>query len=427
MSRARGAARRRVPVGAVRPRNPFRDPSIIFPFEKAEMMSKLKVLSVMGTRPEGIKMAPIIRRLKEFPERVESKVCVTGQHRELLDQVLEVFRIHPDYDLNLMGAHQDLFDTTVKVLTGMKTLLKDERPDLVLVQGDTTTTMAAALAAYYFQLRLGHVEAGLRTGYKHAPFPEEVNRVIAGAVADIHFAPTEIAYKNLVRSGVDSSKVLISGNTVVDALLEVSARINADRELRTSLDQQFTFLDSARQLILVTGHRRESFGKGFENICSALLAIAREHPSVQLCYPVHLNPRVQEPVYSILGSAKRRNIHLIEPLGYVSFVYLMMRSHFILTDSGGVQEEAITLRKPVLVMRDVTERPEGIEVGAARLVGRSVESIVAGASALLKEETLYRQMTSANNPYGDGKAAVRIVDKILTLQDVGGENLPPSR
>ena len=367
----------------------------------------MKVLSVFGTRPEAIKMAPVIKELEKYPQSFESVVCVTAQHRQMLDQVLELFDIRPSYDLDIMKPGQDLFDVTCHVLQGLKPVLDAEKPDIVLVHGDTTTTMAASLAAFYSRIRVGHVEAGLRTGNKLAPFPEEVNRRVAGVLADLHFAPTEWAKGNLLAEGVAERLVTVTGNTVIDALVAVADRVHHDAALRSRFEAQFSFLDPARRLILVTGHRRENFGDGFEQICHALADIADAAPDVEILYPVHLNPNVQEPVRRILGDSRR--IHLIEPLDYLPFVYLMEGCYLIVTDSGGVQEEAPSLGKPVLVMRDTTERPEAVEAGTVKLVGANREKIVSEALLLLNDGAAYEAMRRAHNPYGDGRAASRIV------------------
>lgn len=368
----------------------------------------LKILSVFGTRPEAIKMAPVIKELGKHPEIFQSLVCVTAQHRQMLDQVLNLFEIKPDFDLDIMRPGQDLFDVTCNVLQGLKGVLVQVKPDLVLVHGDTTTTMAATIASYYSRIRVGHVEAGLRTHDKYAPFPEEINRRVTGAVADLHFAPTAAARDNLLAEGVAESCIHVTGNTVVDALLSVSARIAEDDNLRVRFEREFSFLDSSKKLILVTGHRRENFGAGFENICQALADIAASRDDVEILYPVHLNPNVQEPVRRILGDGTRTNIHLIEPVDYLPFVYLMNRSYLIITDSGGVQEEAPSLGKPVLVMRDTTERPEAVEAGTVRLVGTDCARIVSEARSLLEDTEAYQRMALAHNPYGDGRAAQRI-------------------
>jgi len=355
-------------------------------------------------------MAPVINELRKHPDKFITKVCVTAQHRQMLDQVLHLFGIVPDYDLDIMKPGQSLFDITSNILLGLKPVLAEDRPDIVLVHGDTTTTMSASLAAYYCQIPVGHVEAGLRTHNKYAPFPEEINRRITGALAEIHFAPTEGAKINLLNEGTPAAAITVTGNTVIDALLNVVRRIHEEPELSRQLDQDFAFLDPAKKLILVTGHRRENFGTGFENICSALADIVRLHPEVEILYPVHLNPHVQEPVRRILRDLK--NVHLIEPVDYLPFVYLMNRAHLIITDSGGVQEEAPSLGKPVLVMRDTTERPEAVDAGTVILVGTDRQRIVDEASRLLNDAGAYRAMSLAHNPYGDGKAVERIVEHL---------------
>lgn len=371
-----------------------------------------KILSIFGTRPEAIKMAPVIQELERHPSLFQSVVCVTAQHRQMLDQVLNLFDIRPDDDLDIMRPKQDLFDVTCNVLQGLKKVLVAQKPDLVMVHGDTTTAMAASLAAFYCQIRVGHVEAGLRTHNKYAPFPEELNRRLAGVLSDLHFAPTESARQNLLREGVGAERIVVTGNTVIDALQIVASRLSQDAALRQSMDARFAFLDSGKRLILVTGHRRENFGFGFESICQALADIAQRFDQVEILYPVHLNPQVQEPVQRLLGDGALGNIHLIEPVDYLPFVYLMNRAHFIITDSGGVQEEAPALGKPVLVMRDTTERPEAVAAGTVRLVGADRARIVAEAALLLEDDTAYRQMTHAHNPYGDGSAAKRIVAQL---------------
>lgn len=356
-------------------------------------------------------MAPVVNALRRGGA-FEVKVCVTAQHRQMLDQVLALFGIVPDFDLDIMRAGQDLSDITSNVLLGLRPVLRAYRPNIVLVHGDTTTTLAASLAAYYEKTSVGHVEAGLRTGNIYSPWPEEINRRLTGSVASIHFSPSDSARLNLVREGVDPGRIHITGNTVIDALLDVINKIRADSVLRTSLDDQFSVLNAGKRLILVTGHRRENFGKGFEQICEAIGTIAARG-DVEIIYPVHLNPNVQAPVRRILGGIK--GVHLIEPLDYLPFIYLMNRCDFILTDSGGVQEEAPSLGKPVLVMRDTTERPEAIEAGTARLVGTDRGSIVGAANELLDSPRSYRAMSQAHNPYGDGSASDRIF-KILEEQ-----------
>ena len=373
----------------------------------------LKVISVFGTRPEAIKMASVVKELGKYSDTIISKVCVTAQHRQMLDQVLDLFEIRPDYDLDIMKPGQDLFDVTCSVLHGLKAVFEQERPDIVLVHGDTTTTMAASLAAYYCRLAVGHVEAGLRTGNKFAPFPEEINRKVAGVLADLHFAPTAWARENLLAEGVSSEVIYVTGNTVIDSLLTVADKVRHDDAIRKDMAQTFSFLNSDKRLILVTGHRRENFGKGFEQICRALAEIADSREEIEILYPVHLNPNVREPVQRLLGKVRHNNIHLIEPVDYIPFVWLMDRSCLIITDSGGVQEEAPSLGKPVLVMRDTTERPEALKAGTVILVGTDSGKIVQETFKLLDDDTAYQRMSQAHNPYGDGHAAGRIVDVLL--------------
>lgn len=363
-----------------------------------------KILITFGTRPEAIKMAPLVAVLKS-DDTFDVKVCVTAQHRQMLDQVLDLFKIVPDFDLNLMQPGQDLTDITSNVLLGMRGVLCQWRPDWVLVHGDTTTTFAAALSAYYEKIAVGHVEAGLRTGNIYSPWPEEMNRKLAGAITSLHFAPTERARQNLLLENVVAEKIDVTGNTVVDALLQVVDRVRSDELLKESLAKQFSFLDMSKRLILVTGHRRENFGEGFERVCMALKQLS-ERDDLEIVYPVHLNPNVQEPVRRILSGSSR--IHLIEPLDYLPFVYLMDRSTLIITDSGGVQEEAPSLGKPVLVMRDSTERPEAVDAGTVKLVGTDERAIVNEANKLLDDADAYQIMSQAHNPYGDGNAAKRI-------------------
>jgi len=367
----------------------------------------LKVLTVFGTRPEAIKMAPLVLAL-QGDARFESALCVTGQHREMLDQVLSLFALTPDYDLNIMKPGQDLTDVTSAILQGMRGVLADAKPDLVLVHGDTATTFATSLAAYYQQIPVGHVEAGLRTGNLYSPWPEEANRKLTGVLAAMHFAPTQKSADNLLAEGVTGSAVHITGNTVIDALFKIVERFDKDAELAGSLAESFPFLNPDRRVILVTGHRRESFGGGFERICEALNLTAKAFPDVDIVYPVHLNPNVQEPVNRLLSGLD--NVHLIEPLDYLPFVYLMSRSYLILTDSGGIQEEAPSLGKPVLVMRDTTERPEALEAGTVELVGTDVERMVDRLEALLMDQVTYNRMSLAHNPYGDGQACTRILN-----------------
>jgi UDP-N-acetylglucosamine 2-epimerase (non-hydrolysing) len=370
---------------------------------------RVKVLSVFGTRPEAIKMAPLVHALNDAAG-IEARVCVTAQHREMLDQVLNLFDITPDYDLNIMKHGQSLNDVSVSILLGMKPILEAFQPDIVLVHGDTATTFAASLAAYYQQIPIGHVEAGLRTGNLYSPWPEEGNRKLTGAIAELHFAPTATSKQNLVNEGVVGDGLVITGNTVIDALLMIKSRLADDVTLTAQLAEKFPQLDPNKKLILVTGHRRESFGGGFERICEALAEIANNHPETQVLYPVHLNPNVREPVNRILKDVG--NVHLIEPQDYLPFVYLMDQAHIILTDSGGIQEEAPSLGKPVLVMRDTTERPEAVQAGTVKLVGTDKARIVAAVESLLSDDNEYQQMSRAHNPYGDGNACARIINKI---------------
>ncbi|EMK3269966.1 UDP-N-acetylglucosamine 2-epimerase (non-hydrolyzing) [Vibrio vulnificus] len=373
-------------------------------------MSKKKVLTVFGTRPEAIKMAPLVHALAA-DERFEAKCCVTAQHREMLDQVLELFEIKPDYDLNLMQPGQTLNDVTARILLELKPVLQEFKPNVILVHGDTATTFAASLAAYYEQIEVGHVEAGLRTGNIYSPWPEEANRRLTGALTKYHFAPTDTSKQNLLRENFAEEYISVTGNTVIDALLMVQNRIKNDSELNEELRAKFPFLDDSKKLILVTGHRRESFGGGFERICEALAITAKQHPEVQILYPMHLNPNVREPVNRILADVD--NVHLIEPQQYLPFVYLMTRANIILTDSGGIQEEAPSLGKPVLVMRDTTERPEAVAAGTVKLVGTDVDKIVSNLHVLLTDENAYQEMSFAHNPYGDGKACQRILNKLV--------------
>ncbi|MDR1582746.1 MAG: UDP-N-acetylglucosamine 2-epimerase (non-hydrolyzing) [Prevotellaceae bacterium] len=372
-----------------------------------------KLLLVFGTRPEAIKMAPLVKEFRKYPEHFDVKVCVTAQHRQMLDQVLKAFDIRPDYDLNIMAPNQDLYDITAKVLLGMRDVLEDFRPDMVFVHGDTTTSTAAAVAAFYKQIKTAHVEAGLRTYNLFSPFPEEMNRQLTDRLCDFCFAPTRTAEKNLLQEHMDPDKIFVTGNTVIDALYWIVNKIDNRPALQTELSGEIRnigYTMTERNYILVTGHRRENFGDGFLNICKALKQIAGTHPELDIVYPVHLNPNVQKPVYELLSSVK--NIYLISPLDYLPFVYLMQHSHLILTDSGGVQEEAPGLGKPVLVMRDTTERPEALAAGTVKLVGTSAELIVHETDALLSDKNKYASMANAVNPYGDGKASERIVEII---------------
>ena len=373
-----------------------------------------KILFVFGTRPEAIKMAPVIKAFKD--EKIfDTKVCVTGQHRQMLDQVLDIFDIKPDYDLNIMERGQDLFDITANVLSGMKNVLSEYSPDLVLVHGDTSTTSATAIAAFYQKIKVGHVEAGLRTGNIYSPWPEEVNRQISGVIANYHFAPTSTSMENLLKENKNKENILVTGNTVIDALFLVLDKIEKDAKLKNtilkSISDQYRF-NSDKKIILVTGHRRENFGEGFTNICKALKKIADDNHDVDIVYPVHLNPNVQKPVKNILSNSK--NIYLINPLSYENFIYLMSKSYFIITDSGGVQEEAPSLGKPVLVLRNTTERPEALEAGTVKLVGTNFEAIVNESQKFLDDEKEYKKMSKAHNPYGDGSASKRIVNFFKT-------------
>ena len=366
-----------------------------------------KILTVFGTRPEAIKMAPLVHAL-EADIRFDAKVCVTAQHREMLDQVLELFEIEPDFDLNIMKAGQTLNDITTSVLVALKPVLEDFTPDVVLVHGDTATTFAASLAAYYQQIKVGHIEAGLRTGNIYSPWPEEANRKLTSAITNYHFAPTAGSRHNLLNEGVSEDEITVTGNTVIDSLFWVREKLKQDSSLSNELLSKFDYLDPNKKLILVTGHRRESFGGGFERICEALRQIATQYPEAQILYPVHLNRNVQEPVNRLLKNLD--NVFLIEPQQYLSFCYLMDRSSIILTDSGGIQEEAPSLGKPVLVMRDTTERPEAVDAGTVKLVGTNIDLIVSQVNLLLTDSDEYQKMSKAHNPYGDGLACARILD-----------------
>ncbi|WP_047609278.1 non-hydrolyzing UDP-N-acetylglucosamine 2-epimerase [Rahnella aquatilis] len=366
-----------------------------------------KILLVFGTRPEAIKMAPLINLLKT-DNRFEFKVCVTAQHREMLDQVLQLFEITPDFDLNIMRQKQSLISITTAILEGLANVFTVYKPDIILVHGDTTTTLASTLAAYYHQIKVGHVEAGLRTGNIYSPWPEEGNRKVAGSLANIHFAPTLNSKNNLLREGVNESDIFITGNTVIDSLILVKRKIESDIALDAQLKKILPFTAEKRKIVLITGHRRESFGEGFENICQAIHDVALKNPEVLFVYPVHLNPQVQEPVNRILNKVK--NILLIAPLDYLPFVYLMNKSYVILTDSGGIQEEAPSLGKPVLVMRDTTERPEAVTAGTVKLVGSRKENIFENLNILLNDTKAYEDMSRSHNPYGDGTAAAQILN-----------------
>lgn len=381
-----------------------------------------KTLCVFGTRPEAIKMAPIIKRL-QATKNIQNKVCVTGQHRQMLESVLDNFEISPDYSLDVMTAGQDLSGLTAKILTKLVDVFAQYQPDLVLVHGDTTTTLAASLSAYYHRTAVAHVEAGLRTGDITSPWPEEANRKLAGGLAALHFAPTDLAKLNLLREGVPLNSIHVTGNTVIDALFEMTGKLAADPSINQELQRKFNYLSPDRKIILVTGHRRENFGKGFEQICRALVTIAERYPEVDIVYPVHLNPNVNKPVKQLLGAIK--NIYLIDPVEYLPFIYLMKSAYLILTDSGGIQEEAPSLGKPVLVMRDTTERPEAVAAGTVRLVGANMEKIVDNVNQLLTDEQLYAKMSFAQNPYGDGYSSSRIVQVISNMANISAHKSMP--
>jgi UDP-N-acetylglucosamine 2-epimerase (non-hydrolysing) len=371
---------------------------------------KKKVMLVFGTRPEAIKMAPLVKAYQAQPDEFETIVCVTAQHREMLDQVLNIFNIKPDYDLDIMKAGQDLYDVTSRVLLGMRDVLKESKPDLVLVHGDTSTSTTAALAAFYAQIPVGHVEAGLRTHDLSSPWPEEANRQLTGRLAKYHFAPTELAKQNLLTEGIKEESIFVTGNTVIDALHMALDKIQSDSELKADLRKQICdkgYPMGTSDIILVTGHRRENHGQGFINICAALKQLSEKYPNVDIVYPVHLNPNVQKPVYELLND--RLNVYLIDPLEYLPFIHLMNASKIVLTDSGGIQEEAPGLGKPVIVMRDTTERPEAVDAGTVKLVGTNTDLIVSEISRLLDDEVYYESMAKASNPYGDGKACSRII------------------
>lgn len=371
-------------------------------------MKQNKILVVFGTRPEAIKMAPLVIELRKR-KHLEVQVCVTAQHRQMLDQVLQLFDLVPEFDLDIMQSQQDLFDITSRVLLGIRDVINQARPDLVLVHGDTSTTFSASLAAFYLNVKVGHVEAGLRTGDIRSPWPEEMNRKLTSSLTELHFSPTETAKQNLLNEGISPENIFVSGNTVIDALIQIVSKLEDDIALCNALKQQFGYIDPTKKLILVTGHRRESFGDGFENICLALAELAKSS-EVQIVYPVHLNPNVQEPVKRILADID--NIFLIEPQEYLPFVYLMSICTLILTDSGGIQEEAPSLGKPVLVMRDTTERPEAVTAGTVKLVGTDKNNVVTATSKLLTDTQAYSEMAVAHNPYGDGKASERIANII---------------
>ena len=393
-----------------------------------------RILLVFGTRPEAIKMCPLVKEFQKHPESFETVVCVTGQHREMLDQVLQIFDVKPDYDLNIMKQGQDLYDVTARVLSGMRDVLDTVNPDVVLVHGDTTTSMAAAMAAFYRQIPVGHVEAGLRTHNLYSPWPEEMNRQVTGRIAEYDFAPTPLSRQNLLDEGVKDEKITVTGNTVIDALQWVVGKIESDSQLSKKLADNLKISgydtsrlkipgqarnDGQRRLVLITGHRRENFGEGFISMCTAIRDLARKYPEVDFVYPMHLNPNVRKPIREVFGEMadpvghdEKRNLFFIEPLDYLDFVYLMSRSYIVLTDSGGIQEEAPGLGKPVLVMRDTTERPEALDAGTVRLVGTDYDRIMNEVSALLDDRNHYETMSHAVNPYGDGKACPRIVEKL---------------
>ena len=389
-----------------------------------------KIMLVFGTRPEAIKMAPLVKKFQEQSDRIETVVCVTGQHRQMLDQVLDLFEIKPDFDLNIMKAGQDLYDVTSRVLLGMRDVLREAKPDVVLVHGDTTTSTAAALAAFYQQIPVGHVEAGLRTHNIYSPWPEEMNRLITGRIASFHFAPTPLSRKNLIREAIPDQQILVTGNTVIDALYWVVDKIKQDQTLDAQLAHilkeagyDVDRLDGGRRLVLITGHRRENFGEGFIHMCTAIRDLAHRYPNVDFVYPMHLNPNVRRPIQQVFegldslssgeGWGEAGNLFFIEPLEYLSFVYLMEKSTIVLTDSGGIQEEAPGLGKPVLVMRDTTERPEALDAGTVKLVGTDYDKIVSEVSLLLDDPQAYAAMSQAVNPYGDGEACGRIVNALL--------------
>ena len=381
-----------------------------------------KVMLVFGTRPEAIKMAPLVKEFQKQPKRVETVVCVTGQHREMLDQVLKIFDIKPDYDLNIMKQGQDLYDVTARVLTGMRDVLKEVKPDVVLVHGDTTTSTAAALAAFYQQIPVGHVEAGLRTHNIYSPWPEEMNRLLTGRLATYHFSPTPLSRNNLIKESVDDRNIIITGNTVIDALYWVVDKIKNNKELDTELEDilskagyDVNRLNNGKKLVLITGHRRENFGDGFINMCTAIKDLTVKYPDLDFVYPMHLNPNVRKPIHEVFGEnlSGLKNMFFIEPLEYLSFVYLMEKSSIVLTDSGGIQEEAPGLGKPVLVMRDTTERPEALDAGTVKLVGTDYNKIVNEVSSLIDDKAAYEKMSKAVNPYGDGLACGRIVNALL--------------
>lgn len=379
-----------------------------------------KVMLVFGTRPEAIKMAPLVKEFQKYPTQFQTIVCVTGQHREMLDQVLDLFEIKPEFDLNIMKTGQDLYDVTARVLLGMRDVLVVAKPDILLVHGDTTSSTAAALAAFYQQIPVGHVEAGLRTHNIYSPWPEEMNRLLTGRLATYHFSPTALSKKNLVSEGISSDKIIVTGNTVIDALYMVVAKMKADKNkseeiqaIIKKLGYDMERLQQKRRLVLITGHRRENFGEGFIHICKAIKTLSEKYPAVDFVYPMHLNPNVRKPIHEVFGEEVAANMFFIEPLEYLSFVYLLDKAAIVLTDSGGIQEEAPGLGKPVLVMRDTTERPEALEAGTVKLVGTDYDKILSEVSNLLEDTVCYNKMSQANNPYGDGKACEKIVNKFF--------------
>lgn len=380
----------------------------------------IKVLLVFGTRPEAIKMAPLVKYLQNHPQYFETIVCVTGQHRQMLDQVLNLFQIRPDYDLDIMKPRQDLYDVTTRILLGMRDVLDSCTPDIVLVHGDTSTSTAAALSAFYRQIPVGHVEAGLRTGDIYSPWPEEMNRQITGRLASLHFSPTSLSRENLMKENIDGKNIVVTGNTVIDALNMVLDKINNDKKLTQSIRLQLqeagydpSRLDEGKKMVLITGHRRENFGNGFKNICLALKDLAEKYPDVDFVYPMHLNPNVRRPISEIFAGVNHSNMFFIEPLDYLPFVYMMQLSYLIITDSGGIQEEAPSLGKPVVVMREVTERPEALEAGTIRLVGTDRRLIVDQVSNYIDDREYYNKHEKISNPYGDGHACARIADYII--------------
>lgn len=383
----------------------------------------IKILSVFGTRPEAIKMAPLVKELEARSGDFQSVVCVTAQHRQMLDQVLDIFSIKPDYDLDIMRQGQDLYDVTSRVLLGMRDVLRKEVPDIVLVHGDTTTSMAVALASFYEKIPVGHIEAGLRTHNIYSPWPEEMNRQITGRIASLHFSPTPLSRQNLLNENVPSENITVTGNTVIDALQMVVSKISGDESLKTDLAMRLrdsgydvSRLSERRRLVLITGHRRENFGEGFLNICRAIRDLVSKYPDVDFVYPMHLNPNVRKPIAEVFGEKTASNVFFIEPLEYLSFVFLMEKSSIVLTDSGGIQEEAPGLGKPVLVMRDTTERPEAVDAGTVKLVGTDYRKIVDGVSLLLDNKAEYDKMSHSVNPYGDGKASIRIINMLSSLK-----------